>query len=408
MIIKGAMICDALGEQRGDIRICGDRIIKVERSIMPDENEEVLDADGFVLMPSAIDFNARLHNNILSKDNILKLSKKAANGGISMMSIIPDCQPSLSTELGIELLSAIKDELSAKVFALISSTKDNSDGLPDVSLLYKKGAVGIYSKSCIDGNLLRRACEFALMLNIPMFFDCDDESLSKDGVMNDGELSAKLGLSGILSLSEIKEVAMMCEVSSFMGVKSIFNSIASDRSIEILKEAKKRNSNIFIQTSIHHLMLTEDLCNNYNTSAKIKPPLKSETTRAKLTKRVKKLEVDLLTSLQSSHSLSRKDLSFDEAEFGVDMIDYFIPMCYSLLVKNEHMTLKDLSKILSFNPSQILGYEDRGLVKEGYVADFVLLDTKETQMILKQDSPYYDWIFSGKIKHHFIDGKKIF
>ena len=408
MVIKGAMICDALLEQRGDIKIEGDRIVKVERSIMPSVGEEVFNADGFTLLPSAIDLNTRLHNDTLTKENILKLSQKAVIGGVGMLALMPDCKPSLSTELSVELLSTLQNELSAKIIGVTSNTTDEGSGIPPISSLYKKGVRGIFSKSSINGNLLRRSCEFATMLDLPMFFDCDDETLSKNGVMNDGELSATLGLSGILSLSEIKEVAMMCEVASFMGIRAIFNAISSDRSIEILKEAKKKNPNIFIQTSIHHLILTEDLCNNYNTAAKIRPPLKSESTRTKLIKRIKKLEIDLLTSLQSSQSLSKKDLAFDEAAFGVDMIDYFIPMCYSLLVKNERMRFSDLSRILSFNPAQALKLDDVGLIKEGYLANFCLLDTKETQMIGGKDSPYYDWIFSGKVKHHFIDGKQIF
>lgn len=155
-------------------------------------------------------------------------------------------------------------------------------------------------------------------------------------------------------------------------------------------------------------MLTENLCNHYNTLAKIKPPLKSEKTRTKLLNHLKAMEIDLLTSLQSPYSLSQKDLPFDEAAFGIDMIDYFVPMCYTLLVKNSHMSLTELSKILSLNPAQILGLKDYGLIQKGYYANLIVLDTKENQVIDNKESPYYDWIFTGKIKGHFIKGKKIF
>ena len=120
------------------------------------------------------------------------------------------------------------------------------------------------------------------------------------------------------------------------------------------------------------------------------------------------MEIDLLTSLQSPYSLSQKDLPFDEAAFGIDMIDYFVPMCYTLLVKNSHMSLTELSKILSLNPAQILGLKDYGLIQKGYYANLIVLDTKENQVIDNKEFPYYDWIFTGKIKGHFIKGKKIF
>ncbi|AWI33492.1 amidohydrolase family protein [Helicobacter apodemus] len=412
MVIKGAMVCDANGEQRGDIRIKEGKIIKVERSILPQANEEVLEVQGLVLMPSAIDLNVRVQDSIFTKENLLKLSAKASAGGIGLAVLMPDCKPLLNTETGIELLNALKSDFKANIVGVVGSRGEELQQgkytLAPLSILHKKGAVGIYSQSSEDGNLLRRACEFASMLNIPMFFNCEDSSLSANGVMNDGKLSARLGLPSIPALSETKEVAMVSEIVCFMQVRAIFNTIATNRSIEILQEAKKRNSSIFIQTSIHHLLLTEDLCNNYNTAAKIKPPLKSESTRIKLIKAVKNLEIDLITALQSEKSLAQKDLAFEEAAFGVDMIEYFLPMCYSLFVKSEGMTLKEMSKILSLNPARALGMDShKGLIKEGYDADLLLFDTKQTQIIDNPNSPFCDWIFNGKVKQLFVNGKAV-
>lgn len=400
MLIKGAMICDANSEYKGDIRIENEKITEVERNILPQENEEIFQAEGMTILPSAIDLNTRIQN--FNKENLLKLSSKAALGGIGLATLIPESEDSTNTELAIELLNALKDTFQAQILGLVQNTNKN------ISTLHKKGAKGIYVKSNENGNSLRMACEFALMLDVPIFFDCEDESLSANGVMNESELSGKLGLSGITELSETKEVAMISELVHFMKIKAVFNAIASTRSIEILQTTKKTHPDIFIQTSIHHLMLTENLCNHYNTLAKIKPPLKSEKTRTKLLNHLKAMEIDLLTSLQSPYSLSQKDLPFDEAAFGIDMIDYFVPMCYTLLVKNSHMSLTELSKILSLNPAQILGLKDYGLIQKGYYANLIVLDTKENQVIDNKESPYYDWIFTGKIKGHFIKGKKIF
>lgn len=400
MLIKGAMICDANGEYKGDIRIENEKITEVERNILPQENEEIFQAEGMTILPSAIDLNTRIQN--FNKENLLKLSSKAALGGIGLATLIPESEDSTNTELAIELLDALKDTFQAQILGLVQNTNKN------ISTLHKKGAKGIYAKSNENGNSLRMACEFALMLDVPIFFDCEDESLSANGVMNESELSGKLGLSGITELSETKEVAMISELVHFMKIKAVFNAISSTRSIEILQTTKKTHPDIFIQTSIHHLILTENLCNHYNTLAKIKPPLKSEKTRTKLLNHLKAMEIDLLTSLQSPYSLSQKDLPFDEAAFGIDMIDYFVPMCYTLLVKNSHMSLTELSKILSLNPAQILGLKDYGLIQKGYYANLIVLDTKENQVIDNKESPYYDWIFAGKIKGHFIKGKKIF
>ena len=201
MLIKGAMICDANGEYKGDIRIENEKITEVERNILPQENEEIFQAEGMTILPSAIDLNTRIQN--FNKENLLKLSSKAALGGIGLATLIPESEDSTNTELAIELLNALKDTFQAQILGLVQNTNKN------ISTLHKKGAKGIYAKSNENGNSLRMACEFALMLDVPIFFDCEDESLSANGVMNEIELSGKLGLSGITELSETKEVAMI-------------------------------------------------------------------------------------------------------------------------------------------------------------------------------------------------------
>ncbi len=411
MIIRGAMICDANGEQKGDVRIKGNKIAQVDRSILPQENEEIIEAENLVLLPGAIDLNTRVSNGILSKENLLKLSQKAAKGGITQALLMPDCKPTLSSELGLELLNVIKDELKAEIIGISEAINTESENaLNELAMLYKKGAKGIFVKSNTDGNLLRRACEFALMFDVPMFFVCEDESLSVNGVMNDGELSSVLGLPAIPTLSETKEVAQMAEVARFMGVKAVFLGLATQRSVEIiqqLKVATKQKSELYLQTSIHHLILTETLCNNYNTAAKIKPPLKSESTRKALVKSVKKGEITLLTSLQSEKSLAQKDLAFEEAAFGVDMIESFMGLCYTLLVKMEHLTLSEFSKILSFNPANVLGLANKGLIAQGYDADLVLFNPKETSVVSNIESPYYDSIIHGQVKRVFVGGKEV-
>ncbi|TLD82384.1 dihydroorotase [Helicobacter sp. MIT 11-5569] len=415
MIIKGAMICDANGEQRGDVRIENGKITQAIRSILPRDGEEVLDAENLVLLPGAIDLNTRVSNGILSKENLLKLSHKAAMGGITQAVLMPDCKPTLSSELGLELLNAIKEEFKAEIIGIAEAVNaESKKGLNELALLYKKGAKGIFAKSNTDGNLLRRACEFAEMFDAPMFFACEDESLSANGVMNDGELSSLLGLPAIPTLSETKEVAQMSEMARFMGVKAVFLAIAAQRSVEIvqqlkaaLNKEKNQKVELHLQTSIHHLLLTENLCSNYNTAAKIKPPLKSESTRKQLVRSLKKGDITLLTSLQSEKSLAQKDLAFEEAAFGVDMISCFMGLCYTLLVKTEHLTLSEFSRILSFNPANVLGFAHKGLIAQGYDADLVLFDPKATTAIEDMESPYCDWIVYGKVKRVFVGGKEV-
>lgn len=134
--------------------------------------------------------------------------------------------------------------------------------------------------------------------------------------------------------------------------------------------------------------------------------MKSESTRKALVKSVKG-EITLLTSLQSEKSLAQKDLAFEEAAFGVDMIESFMGLCYTLLVKMEHLTLSEFSKILSFNPANVLGLANKGLIAQGYDADLVLFNPKETSVVSNIESPYYDSIIHGQVKRVFVGGKEV-
>ena len=403
MVIKGAMLCDANGEFRGDVRFKEGKITAVSRSLTLESGEEVFEANGLVLMPGCIDLYSQIAS--ISRENLIELSQKAATGGITQIALMGG----IYNALGLELISALKDSLKAEILGIVDAISADKNALNELAILVKKGAKGFFVNSSSCGNLLRRVCEFSLMFNKPIFFNCEDSNLSANGVMNDGELSARLGLPGILPLSETKEVAQISEVARFMGIKAVFLAIATKRSVEIIKEANiaLNSENLSVQTSIHHLLLTEDLCNNYNTAAKIKPPLKSESTRASLLNSVKNGEISLITALQSQKSLAQKDLSFEEAAFGVDMVEHFLPICYTLLVKNMRLGLKDLSRILSFNPACVLGMESKGLIAPGFDADFVIFNPKATQIIENADSPYYDSIFSGSVEQVFVSGKRV-
>lgn len=397
MVIKGAMLCDAKQDQKGDVRIDGGKIVAVSKLINPQKNEEVIDAEGLVLMPALIDLNTRVKNNEFNYQNIKKLSTKAFKGGVGFMALVPDCNPPLCSEIEFELMGQSNISLGARVGGLAKASIDGK--LTELSTLHKNGALGIFVESELDGNLLKRACEFSLMLKSPIFCHCEDSKLSF-GSMNDGELSSKLGIPSISSLSETKEVAKMAEVVRFMGVSAVFQNIASSQGLEILQNAKKSYPNIFIEVSIHHLGLSEDICNGYNTAGKIKPPLKSQNTRSFFLKALKNGKIDLLTSLQSQASIAKKDLAFEQASFGVDCIEHYFSLLYSVLIRECRLPLSDLSKLASYTPAKILNL-NKGLIQADMDSDLILVDTKGQEVISQSFSPYHNSLLYGKVVRNF-------
>ncbi len=404
MVIKSAIVCDKNREEKLDVRIKDGKIFEISKVIKEEQDEEIIYADGLYLLPSLIDLNTRVHDDALTINNLKKLSKECLKGGVGSVALMPDSTPPIESEAVVELVNTNKTE--ANIYPVIKAINRNLN-LSDISILIKRGCKGIFADSDLNGNMLRRIFEYANMWKKPLFCRCEDSSLSSNGVINDGFLSAKMGLPGIPALSETKEVAKLCEVAIGTEAKIVIQAISSERSLQIINRSSFKEK-IYSEISVHHLAITEDLCEKFNTSAKIKPPLKSDTTRRRLLEALKRGEVDLLTSLHSPKSVTRKDVAFELADFGIDAISDYFSILYTFLVKNSHINLQKLSELTSKNQAEVLGIEGKGLIEVGYIADLILVDLKPSRLIEDRFSPYYNYIFYGEVCKNIIEGRVVY
>lgn len=402
MLFKAATLCDHQTNKIADLRVCNGKITAIDSNLLPQKGEEVFDCSGLVLLPSLIDLNVSPHDKSLSTKNLLALIESAHKGGVGSIALMPDCQPRIDSEETIEFIHSMCAMHKINIFPIASAIR--ADGsLSELSILNKKGCKAIFVDSHLDGNLMRRVCEYALFLKIPLFCYCDDPVLRGNGVMNDGYLSAQMGLPGIPSLSEVKEVAKMSEVAVFMDNTLRFCALSSERSLTIVERCRKENPNIFAECSIHHLALTEELCNNYNTAAKLLPPLKSEQTRKKLLQSLKKGRIHTLTSLHCPSTLTHKDRAFEEAAFGIDALQDYFSLLYTFLVKPSILSLSEVSRYCSLHPAQIL-HVAKGELKVGADADVILIDPNTTISPQSTLSPYFGQQLSGVVEASFVGG----
>lgn len=409
MIIKNATVCDKNQEERLDVRIDESKIVLVSRKIEPNADEKVIDAEGLYLMPSMIDLNVRVKNDQLTHKNLQQLSDACLKNGVTTIGLMPNATPAIDNEAVVEFVQADLSTMGRKANILpICRGVTEEKMLSDMSILIRRGCIGIFSYSNLKGGLLRRISEYSSMWNVPLFCRCEDLSLSVNGVMNEGFLSAKLGLPGIPAIAETKEVAKMCEISFGTDSPLVLQTISSERSVQIIEKAKEEKAKVFCEVGIHHLALNEGMCNEYNTYAKIKPPLKSESTRQKLIANVKDGHVDFITSAHAAKSVTRKDLAFETADFGIDALDEYFPVLYTTLVKEEQVSLSKMSELSSYNQAQLIGLGQKGLIDEGYDADLMLVDLQHSQTIEREHTPYQGRKVNGKIINTIIMGEEVY
>jgi len=386
-VIKNAKLADG---KVVDIAIKNSIITQIEKNIST-KNAKVIDANESYVIPSMIDLNTTLRDETLSIKNLDELEKRALKAGFN--TVVTNVK--IEDKTSLELLSHQLKQRDINIILKVDGT-NSEEKLNNISILLKAGASVIYTTSDISTNNLRRLIQYALMHKVPFFVFCQNRALNDNGVMNEADTSFELGLPGMLKIGEISEVAKMASMSEYYHTPTLFQSISTIESINTVVQTKKRFPYLYTEVSIHHLIKTDESCKNFNTYAKINPPLRGKTQQSALLNALKEDKIDTLTSLFSPQSIINKDLPFEDAKFGIDEIEEFLPLAYTHLVKTGIIDMQKLVKLTSTNPTKILNIEPNS-IEVGKKADFLLFNPTVSKTYDKENSIYSNTQIFGEI-----------
>ncbi|EAH5552685.1 amidohydrolase family protein [Campylobacter upsaliensis] len=386
MIIKNAKI---YGKELKDLEISQGLIQKIGENL---QGEEIFDAKGLTLLPSFIDLCVYLKNDKFSLNHLDLLEKECLKGGVSTI-LLRDVM-----DFDEETFILFLQNLSHRTLQIFSSVKVK-EPLKNIASMINQGAVALELESKLNANILKIAMQYALMKKVPIFAKCLNEDFDDNGVMNDCLLSSKLGLIGMSEVAESSEVAKLKEIAAFYQSEVIYDCLSLARSLKIATDET-------ILVSIHHLIKNENACENFNTAAKIKPPLRSEEDRAFLQNALKKGKIRFLSAMHCPKSSNLKDLAFDEAAFGIHSICEYVSLCYSFLVQNDFISWEKLCEATSLNPAKFLKLNS-GEIKEGKEANLILFD-ENVSTKAPLNSLYSKDTLKGEVKHHLLKGEFVF
>jgi dihydroorotase len=394
LLIKNAKLAN---EQISDILIEEGKIKSIEVNLGIPKEGRIIDAKGCYVLPGLVDLNVRLANSQLNTDSLKKLTNSSLKGGVTTSVIMPDFSPRLDNSTLLEhfKIKAQNEEASLHVAAPL--VNEETQKLNNIATLLNNGASAIWTTSSSNANLLKRGFQYARMKKAPIFCKCYEPDLDDNGVMNEGEVSAKLGLPGISKISENAEVAKVAELSLMNNTKIIFQSLSTKRALDIIYTMKKVNKNISSEVSIHHLCKSDESCDGFNTYAKIFPPLREESERQELLKALQKGQIDALTSAHSPCSVLYKDVAFENAQFGLGALEEYLSLCFTFLVKPGYISMEKLEKLCAQNPAQILAQEKIGRIEPGYNADLVIFDPNVSLNVEDKTSLYQGDTLFGKV-----------
>lgn len=410
MLLKNALLCDALKECKADLRVDEERgiISEIGENLAPKSAESVLECSGKVILPALIDM-AYPKNQVLSRKNLESLTQKALRGGVGSLLLRPESTPRIDSAAIIELVSSLDSSLSVHFLpSLAPTTLESPESKPkiaEIASLIFSGARAIYLESSaqnIDGYTLHKIAQYAQMLQIPIIASPQEPSLS-EGVMNESQVSAQLGLPAIPPLAQTMQVAKLCELARYSGTKWVFDVISEVESLQTIAHFTQMGAQILAQTSLHHLILSDEHCAAFDTRFKLFPPLKDPATRKQLRAHLDS-GISLLTCLQSDSYKSKKDQVFESASFGINALEHYFSLGFSYLVKSNLITLQRFSELTSYAQARLLSLP-KGALEVGLDADLIIVDLQESFCVEDTFSPYNGERLSGVVTQVLLGGK---
>jgi len=397
MVIQNAIVCDVNGEKKADIKIEDGIIVDIGSNL---NDSETIDANGAYFMPLLVDTNIRLPDSTLNAKNIKAISDEALLGGVGHVVLNADSTPAIDNEIVLEFAqNGLRALNGAKVDLMLNSLKEDMT-LSNIAILLKKGVVAPYMSTIAKNNIAIRIAEYVQMYKVTLFCKAEDNSLINSGVMLDGVINSKLGLAGIPDLSEVLHVSRMIEIARHFKINILFKSIASPRSIFLINKAKEDGVNVCCEVSIHHLIKSDEACENFNTTAKIDPPLACGNDVIELQNALKDSKIDCLTTLHQPSSPVNKEVAFYDAAYGCEALSDALPLYYTKLVKSGLISMSSLIELTVKNPARAIGKE-AGEIKVGDKVNAVLFNPHATNLVKNAQSLYDGEELNGEIIRSF-------
>jgi len=252
-----------------------------------------------------------------------------------------------------------------------------------------------------NAQVFRRVLEYAGMFNAPVISHSEDLNLSKTGSMNEGIISTRLGLPGIPHSAESAAVARDIELAYNFGRLHIAH-ISTKDSVELIRQAKKEGVKVTCETAPHYLTLTEEAVGDYDTNAKMNPPLRTEEDRQELIAAIKDGTIDIIATDHAPHTLDDKRVEFNVASFGIVGLETSIPLIYDKFVKTKIISIEKMIQLMSCKPAEIFNLTGKGSLKIGNNADITVIDPKLTKKVDKtqflskgKNTPFDGWELTG-------------
>ncbi|HOO12524.1 MAG TPA: dihydroorotase, partial [Bacillota bacterium] len=323
ILVKGGRMIDPASgtDAVKDILVEDGRIARIGNGLNVGD-AALVNAEGMLVFPGLVDMHVHLREpGFEHKETIESGTKSAAAGGFTTVACMPNTNPVIDSPAMVEYIYLkAEKEGCVKVKPIAAITKgQRGEELSAIGELVRYGAAAFSDDGnpVSNSNLMRRAMEYASMWDALIISHCEDADLSRDGVMNEGEISTMLGMRGIPSVAEDVMVAREIALARYTGCRVHIAHISTKASVEMVRRAKAEGIKISAEAAPHHFSLTDSAVDGYSSMTKVNPPLRSEEDVEAVIGGLRDGTIDAIATDHAPHHRDDKEVEYSMAAFGI-------------------------------------------------------------------------------------------
>ncbi|MEM7411703.1 MAG: dihydroorotase [Myxococcota bacterium] len=419
VLIRGGRVIDPASDTDAveDLLLVDGRVAEHGPQIDAPE-AELIDARGCWVTPGFVDLHTHLREPGQEyKEDIATGGRSAAAGGFTGIACMANTHPVNDDPATTDfILDRARQDSPVRVYPVAAATKGlEGKVMTEMAALKAAGAVAFSDdgKTIMDTGVMRRVLEYSKLVDAPVITHAEDRTLVGSGVVNEGMISTKLGLPGNPAMAEELHVSRDVMLAEFTGAHVHVAHVSTRGGVEHVRAARERGVHVTAEVTPHHLTLTDAEVLEYDTNAKVAPPLRSKADRDACRAGLCDGTLDAIATDHAPHALHEKDLDFREAPPG--MIGFETALGAVLdLVRTGEITPLELVRRLSTTPARILRVAG-GSLEPGQVGDVAILDPEEawiydpTKGFSKSvNSPWTGRSLTGRVRKTLVDGSVVY
>ncbi len=414
-IFKNGTIYDPYNQKKfkGDLLVSNGKIKQIGKVDYP-KDAKIINCEGLIVTHGFCDIHVHFREpGREDKETLVTGAKAALAGGFTRVCVMPNTDPPLDDPESIRFIveKAAETPVHIHPIGAISKGQKGSE-ITEMGAMKDEGAIAFSDDGIPVQNayVMRLALEYGKMIGVPIINHAEDIPLRNEGVMNESEVSTRLGLVGNPDMAEAIMIQRDLDIAETVSSKLHVPHVSTKKAVNLIEKMKAQYSYITAEVTPHHLYFNDSALTTYDTNLKVAPPIRSEKDRKSLISALKNGIIDCIVTDHAPHTIEEKEAPFELAPFGMIGLESCFGAVNKILVKNNGFKIEKLIDLLTINPRQIMGF-DSNLFNIGCEAEITVIDPQEEWTFSKNDiysrsinSPFLSEKLKGKVKFTIVKG----